>query len=266
MKYHEMIEEQMKKRRKRKSIITTIIIMLLPALFLLLYQPFNFYLKDPHVIEKAQAVAQENYKESTIKSNEKWLESVWNQTDKDEYGDLIETQEMADHNLTYDWSQVKLIDSIPTGATVNKFLYRGQLFIPDINMNLPIVEGVSNENLYTGASTMKPNMKLGQDNYAVAGHLMPDPNTLFSPLKRAEKGMHIYATDKEKVYIYEIEKIEYVDPSQIGWIDDVENETLITLVTCGTLDGASRLIVQGSFVKSQSIGSFEKDLTENYIY
>lgn len=266
MNYHELIEKNMKKRKKRKSMIITVVVMLIPALLLLLYQPFNFYLKDPHIIKEAQAIAQENYDETTVDNNEQWLESIWKQTSKNSNGDLIETKEMADNNLTYDWSQVKFISSIPSNASVNKSLYRGQLFIPELNMNLPIVEGVSNENLYTGASTMKPNMVLGKGNYSVAGHLMPDPNTLFSPLKRAEKGMYIYATDKKDVYIYEIEQIEYVDPSQIEWIEDEEDKTLITLVTCGTLDGVNRLIVQGNFIKSQSIDSFEQELADSYIH
>ncbi len=168
--------------------------MLLPAIALLLYQPFQFYIKDPLTIKHANADAN-TYDAAQIEQNEAWIDSLTNDSDVDEikenHPNLYE-----DTGITYEWNAVRLIDCIPSDATINKRLYRGQLFIPALEMNVPIVEGVSNENLYKGASTMKPNMKLGQGNYALAGHLMPDPNTLFSPLKRAEHGMKVYATDK----------------------------------------------------------------------
>lgn len=263
MSFNEYMNQIEKKRKKRRLISLVIIFMLLPAITLLLYQPFQFYIKDPLTIKHANADAN-TYDATQIEQNEAWIDSLTNDSDVDEikenHPNLYE-----DTGITYDWNAVRLIDRIPSDATINKRLYRGQLFIPALEMNVPIVEGVSNENLYTGASTMKPNMKLGQGNYALAGHLMPDPNTLFSPLKRAEHGMKIYATDKNYVYVYEIKQIEYVAPTEIQWVEDVEGETLITLVTCGTLDGKSRIIVQGSFVEKLDVNELDTQLYESYI-
>lgn len=263
MSFNDYMNQIEKKRKKRRLISLVIIFMLLPAITLLLYQPFQFYIKDPLTIKHANAEAS-TYDATQIEKNEEWIDSITSESDIDEikenHPNLYE-----DTGITYDWNAVRLIDRIPSDATINKRLYRGQLFIPALEMNVPIVEGVSNENLYTGASTMKPNMKLGLGNYALAGHLMPDPNTLFSPLKRAEKGMQIFTTDKDFVYIYQIDQIKYVAPTEIQWVEEVEGETLITLVTCGTLDGRSRIIVQGSFVEKLDVNELDTQLYENYI-
>src|SRR5699024_12127545 len=113
-------------------------------------------------------------------------------------------------DITYEFIQIESILSIPSDTILNRNLLRGQILIPEVEMNLPIVEGVSNENLYIGTSTMKPNQKLGKGNYALAGHLMPDSDTLFSPLKAVNRGMNVYVTDKDMVYTYQISDIKEV--------------------------------------------------------
>ena len=45
---------------------------------------------------------------------------------------------------------------------------------------------------------------------------------LFSPLDRAEKGMKIYLTDKDKVYSYEITEVKRVTPDRVDEIQDRE--------------------------------------------
>lgn len=128
----------------------------------------------------------------------------------------------------------------------------GGIVIPKVQLNLPIVKGVSNQNLAVGAGTMKENQEMGLGNYALAGHNMNDGQTLFSPLYNATIGDEIYLTDLNYIYSYRIKAIETVNVERVDVIQDVEDKKLITLVTCNA-DGSKRLIVQGSFEKKESI-------------
>ena len=106
-----------------------------------------------------------------------------------------------------------------------------------------------------GAGTMKADEKMGaENNYAIAGHHMEDPNILFGPLSKAKIGKKIYLTDEKKVYVYKITKKTVVDETQVKWIDDIPGESLVTLVTCasGTEGEVNRIIIQGSLVSTET--------------
>lgn len=66
-----------------------------------------------------------------------------------------------DSNINYNFKSVKPINLLDIkDAKLDKRYVRGQIVIPSINLDLPILQGVSNNNLWFGASTMKPNQKL----------------------------------------------------------------------------------------------------------
>lgn len=123
---------------------------------------------------------------------------------------------------------------------------KGVLTIPEVDMELPIFDGLSEEHLRAGAGTMKKDQLPGKGNYALAGHNWHDRTTLFSPLHRAKEGMSVFLTVDGEVYEYKITTIKMVDPSRIDVIDDREHP-LLTLVTCNH-DGTERLIVQAELV------------------
>ena len=124
----------------------------------------------------------------------------------------------------------------------------GGIAIPSVELNLPIFKGVSNYVLAVGAGTMKEEQQMGIGNYALASHNMYDPKLLFAPLVRVELGSSILLTDLEYIYEYKVTYKEYVEPTRVEIIDDVENKQLVTLVTCDAT-GANRLILQGELVR-----------------
>lgn len=134
----------------------------------------------------------------------------------------------------------------------------GAISVPDVNMQLPILYGISNTNLAIGAGTLKKDMEFGQGNYALAGHNMNNDTTLFSPLTQAKKGMEIYTTNYKRVYTYKITKIFIIEPTQVEVIADQPNERLITLVTCN-YDGSKRMIIQGEYVRAQDVDEAPQD-------
>lgn len=160
------------------------------------------------------------------------------------------------HKGNFDFESVKAVDIKGVSkATQDDTAAIGKIAIPSIGLKLPIFYGLDNNNLMRGAGTMKADEKMGaENNYAIAGHHMEDPNILFGPLSKAKIGKKIYLTDEKKVYVYKITKKVVVDETQVKWIDDVPGERLVTLVTCasGTEGEVNRIIIQGSLVSTET--------------
>ncbi|KGI83874.1 class A sortase [Exiguobacterium mexicanum] len=123
----------------------------------------------------------------------------------------------------------------------------GLISIPDVNLELPILYGLDNENLAVGAGTMDPSQHMGTGNYALAGHYTQSPTALFGPLHTLDIGMSIYVTDMKHTFQYEVTSLETVPPTQVDVLEPTTEPT-ITLVTC-TFDATERLIVKGRLVK-----------------
>lgn len=155
----------------------------------------------------------------------------------------------------FDFKSVKALDVqhvAKAATTANARNAIGKIAIPSVKMRLPILKGLSNENLSTGAGTMKADQTLGQGNYALAGHYMTNQGILFSPLKNVQLGNKLYLTDMSKVYTYTVTTKTTVNETQVQWINDVAGKKLVTLVTCASAaEGeTNRIIVQGSLTQT----------------
>lgn len=167
---------------------------------------------------------------------------------------------MKNPNTSFDFEQVadlNVKDVVKAQFNQKKLNAIGAISVPQVNMRLPVLYGVSNTNLAVGAGTMKPDQKMGKANYALAGHNMNNGKALFSPLTNAEEGMQVYLTDFKKIYEYKIEKLHIVQPEQIDVIDDT-NDKMITLVTCN-YDGSKRMIIQGKLVETKDYDKAESN-------
>ena len=173
----------------------------------------------------------------------------------------LEENERADGN--FDFNSVKAISSEAVLAAqwdAQKLPVIGGIAIPELELN--------NINLYYGAGTMKPDQVMGQGNYSLASHHVFSAknaeNMLFSPLDRAEKGMKIYLTDKDKVYSYEITEVKRVTPDRVDEIQDREGIDEITLVTCVDYDAAERIIVKGILSETKSYAETSSDVLDAF--
>lgn len=173
-------------------------------------------------------------------------------------------------DATFDFDQVESLDfntvTKSRGRDVGDVI--GGIAIPSVELNLPILKGVSNYVISVGAGTMKPDQKMGVGNYALASHYMYDPTLLFAPLVRVELGASIYLTDLEYIYEYKVTSKEYVDPTRVDVIDDHTDEQnqvkrQVTLVTCDT-SGEHRLILQGELVKKVNGKKASKDIHDAF--
>lgn len=133
----------------------------------------------------------------------------------------------------------------------------GIISIPDINLELPVFNGITYETMMYGAGTAKPNQQMGKGNYTLASHTIFNSfngsiitNLLFGNLIYAQIGQSIFLTDKDKIYEYKIDNIYKVDVSQGNIIEDHKDKKEITLYTCTTLTGDERLVVHGTLVNT----------------
>lgn len=124
----------------------------------------------------------------------------------------------------------------------------GALAIPDVNMYLPVMLGMSNDALSTGGGTMRANQVMGKGNYPLAGHYMTAKGILFSPLEDVKIGELIYLTNLKHVYIYRIYMKTIVDPAAV-WLVNNTKTNIVTLITCAD-GGANRWAIRGKLIQT----------------
>ncbi len=140
-------------------------------------------------------------------------------------------------------------------GTFRKDQLIGQIVIPDLSINLALFSGITNGNLLYGVSNMKPNQKLGERNYAIAGHIAYSFNTLFTHLPNAKKGMIVRVTDKKNIYYYKIYETKIVDASAVYMVEDREaskrGNPIISLMSCVPRKNHLRFFALGDLVDVQ---------------
>jgi len=171
-----------------------------------------------------------------------------------------------DKEATFDFDAVESLD-FDTIAKAR--LYQDQMAviggisIPQVNLNLPIIKGISNYAIAVGAGTMKEDQQMGEGNYALASHHMNNDSLLFGPLVNINLGDTIYITDLTNIYEYKVSYKEYVTPDRVDVIDDVPDKKMITLVTCD-YTGDNRLIVQGTLSKVVPTGEADTQMMDAF--
>lgn len=142
----------------------------------------------------------------------------------------------------------------------------GQLTIPSINVNVVVFNGLNEDKLLKGISTMKPNQIMGEGNYALAGHY-GIKNELFANLDKMQKGDLIYLTDKQTIYIYEMYEKEVVSPEKTSMIEDYHSDSrekpIISLMSCYYVNGKNtgdRIFIKGELVNTKE---YSKEFMEH---
>lgn len=122
---------------------------------------------------------------------------------------------------------------------------------PATNATIPITNRIDNTTLALATGILYPNMKIGEDNYALVGYnMVHGSKVLFSLLYYHVKvGQMIYITNMDRIYEYKICQREFIAATRADVIGNVSEKT-ITLIICDTA-GTNRLMTRGKFVKSE---------------
>ena len=168
--------------------------------------------------------------------------------------ETIQQNQLAE--VSYDWSDIRQVSAENIEAALAEVNYYdlpviGAIAIPGVNINLPIINGVSDAGMFTGASTLSPDAKMGHGNFALASHRSRHKDVLFGALPDITAGMKIYLSDLEHVYEYEGESNEVLEPTRMDVLDYTEHPS-ITLITC-TLDSQRRIIVKANLTEVYSL-------------
>ncbi len=210
-----------------KKKIIGIVLILIGVLFVVLHFSTGFILKSKSKVDYIDDMTSEQMQENSRKE-------VVNQYE------AIENLEPVDVILNL--KEIDLDNVV------------GQLVIPELEINLPILNGVTNENLMYGVSTMKNGQEMGKRNYALAGHNYPEKNVLLNRIYTMDdKEIDIYITDKEKTYHYVTVDRVVTDAYAFDMIEDYRAEEfgapIISIMTCDRPSEANRRIfVTGKLV------------------
>ncbi|CUR63174.1 Sortase A, LPXTG specific [Leuconostoc gelidum subsp. gasicomitatum] len=150
----------------------------------------------------------------------------------------------------FNWNKSKPLSSSGVlSGIVSRPGYIGLVCIPDLDINLPISKGTSDDSLSLGAGTLYQDQKMGEDNYSLASHFVQGSNhknLLFSPIYyRGTVGEKIYLTDLKNVYVYETTSVKIVRPTDIDVTNPVNGKKLVTLITCDYTADQGRIVMQG---------------------
>ncbi|WP_088839027.1 class A sortase [Listeria sp. ILCC792] len=125
----------------------------------------------------------------------------------------------------------------------------GGISIPELHIQLPILQKMTNENLYVGAAPVVSDRKMGEGNYVLAAHHIHRENAFFGPLMNAKKGEKVYLQDDTFQYSYQISNVKVVPETNTNVLKQTEKPTL-TLITCDKPTATTnRLIVTADLVQ-----------------
>lgn len=180
----------------------------------------------------------------------------------------VSAQSIAENKeaeVSYDYSDIKQvtaenIEEALESVNIYDLPVIGGMAIPDIGLNLPIINGVTDAGMFTGATTLQPEQQLGKGNYPLASHRSIYEDLLFGPLPNSEVGMSIYISDLDTVYEYTVVSNEVVAPDTIEVLNPTETPT-ITMITC-TIDGEDRVIVRGELSQQWDVESAPDEVLE----
>lgn len=174
---------------------------------------------------------------------------------------------------TYDFGQVKKLtmsNVAAARANAKDLKIIGVISIPADDITLPISKGITNRNLALSAGTFRPDMKMGEGNYALAGHNMANlgSKVLFSPLYyKGKVGQMVYITNLKKVYVYKITQKQIISKYATQVVANTPNQRILTLITCDET-GTQRLMVRGQYIKTMDYhhapASVRKALSQKY--
>lgn len=118
---------------------------------------------------------------------------------------------------------------------IDGYRYIGYLQVPDLKLNLPVMEEWDYDRLTIAPCRYSGTVYL--DNMVIAGH---NYRKHFSPLRYMPNGTAVIFTDVEgNVYHYEIASVEILNPDQVDYLTSKTDSWDLTLFTC-TIGGQTR--------------------------
>lgn len=136
-------------------------------------------------------------------------------------------------------------------SLLKKYPVESLILIPKINMKLPIISKLTDQNLDIGPcyydTSCRPNQK---GNVIITGHRSYRYGKHFNRLGEILKNDLIILVDEQAAYTYIVTEVFVVQPDNLSIIKQ-SDEKIITLITCHPIQkGDKRLIIRGKMIES----------------
>jgi sortase A len=119
----------------------------------------------------------------------------------------------------------------------------GILEIPDIDLKLPVLEGISSANLNIAAGHIPGTDVPGQlGNCVIAAHRSYTYGRMFNRLEQLNVGNEIHIRTTDTTFTFTVYEIKTVEPTDVSVLNRNKQQRILTLLTC-TEDGSQRLVL-----------------------
>lgn len=128
--------------------------------------------------------------------------------------------------------QMQLFDLTQYGLPDQTF---GVIYIPKMDVELPLYLGASDENMANGAAVLsQTSVSIGGENTnaVIAGHRGWNGYKYFQDIELLNKNDEVYITTIWETLVYKVSEIKVVTPDDIGSIHIQQGRDLVTLMTC----------------------------------
>ncbi|WP_125608340.1 class A sortase [Lapidilactobacillus bayanensis] len=126
----------------------------------------------------------------------------------------------------------------------------GQLQIPAIDLNLPILKVATDQTLSTGAAQYFPERPMGTGNYVLASHNFIGAHVLMHDIGMLKTGAKMTTTDGTHTYVYQVVSNRVVHQSQTQLLQPTKQAQLMLIRCEGRLHTPYRRIVTGKLVRT----------------
>ncbi|MDT2857881.1 class C sortase [Lactococcus lactis] len=146
----------------------------------------------------------------------------------------------------------------------------GAIFIPTINVSLPLYDETNDVLLDNGATLLQgTSYPIGgpSTHSVITGHSGLPDKRIFTDLNKLKKGDMFYIEILDEKLAYRIETFQTVLPTQLNSLKIIDNQDLVTLITCTPyMVNTHRLLVTGVRVPySDNKIEKQKNGTTNYL-
>lgn len=213
----------------------------------------------PKTTEWIQDMKQQKLLADAMNGSSTTLEAEFiNQDLRKEYLAMSQTLDIVSRDKDLETIATTALDQIPDRTVsqpvelnernkTNKVHAIAVIKISKIDLELPVLEGATKSNMKYAAAHMKETAGLGEvGNAAIAAHRARTKGRLFNRLNEVEVGDEIIIEAKGTQYVYTVDRISVVKPTDISVLDEEGPEDkVLTLITCDPLvNPTHRLIVR----------------------
>ena len=121
----------------------------------------------------------------------------------------------------------------------------GILYIPSIDLELPILTNVTKKGLNKTCARVTNTGAPGCNNYCIMGHVMKNYGYIFNRLHEVRKGDIITVKARTYTYNYRVTETFVTEGLDMDILEDVEGKQIITVFCCSYQVNNGRLVVRG---------------------